>query len=386
MTSKIAILGSTGSIGTQTLDVVRSYPSLFSVEVLTAANNWELLASQAIEFSVPYVVIANDIHYGKLKQALSNYPVEVLCGIDAVETVVKLEQVDTAIIAVVGFAGLLPTITAIKAKKRVALANKESLVVGGDIIMPLAKEYGVDIMPIDSEHSAIFQCLTGEITAAKRILLTASGGSLRDVAIEDLASVTPEKVLCHPVWDMGARITVDSATMLNKGFEVIEAAHLFAMNSQQIQVVIHPESIIHSAVEFADNSIKAQLSYPDMRLAIQYALSYPERMAVSGLQSFDPFITQSLTFAKPTPERYPCLALAYSALEAGGTAPTALNASGEIAVEAFLAGKIKFTDITKVIYKALESRTLQSILTLETIFEADAEARINAQKIIDNIL
>ncbi len=386
MTTRLAILGSTGSIGTQTLEVVRHYPTLFSVEVISAAENWELLAQQAREFSARYAVIANEMHYGKLREALSGCQTKVLCGVDAIEQVVTLPEVDVAVIAVVGFAGLAPTIAAIKARKRVALANKESLVVGGEIVMPLAAEHGVEIMPIDSEHSAIFQCLIGEVTPPKRILLTASGGSLRDTPLSDLKDVTPSRVLCHPVWEMGQRITVDSATMLNKGFEVIEAAHLFGLDGSQIQVVIHPESIIHSAVEFADNSIKAQLSYPDMRLAIQYALSYPERMAVGGLQSFDPFLTGSLTFKKPDSERYPCLELAYSALRAGGIIPTVLNASGEVAVEAFLSGRISFTDITSVIERTLSATSNYTLTQIDQVFESDAEARRRANEIIETHL
>ncbi len=385
MKTRLAILGSTGSIGTQTLEVVRSYPTLFGIEVLSAANNWELLASQAIEFNVPHIVIANDLHYGKLREALKGRDTVIHCGVDTLEEVVSNKTVDTVVIAVVGFAGLAPTIAAIKARKRVALANKESLVVGGELIMPLAKEYGVEIMPIDSEHSAIFQCLVGEVTPLKRILLTASGGSLRDYPLSELKNVTPKEVLCHPVWDMGQRITVDSATMLNKGFEVIEAAHLFGVSGDKIQVVIHPQSIIHSAVEFEDNCIKAQMSYPDMRLAIQYALTYPERMAVSGLQSFDPFITSSLTFMKPDTERYPCLGLAISALEQRGLAPTVLNAAGEVAVEAFLRSQIKFTDITTVISECLLNHSNNKLTNINEIFETDAETRYKACEVIGRL-
>lgn len=385
MKTKLAILGSTGSIGTQTLEVVRSYPTLFEVEVLSAANNWELLASQAIEFDAKHVIITNDAHYGKLREALKGKRTEIHCGVDMLEDIVSLPSIDVVVIAVVGFAGLAPTISAIKAEKRVALANKESLVVGGEIVMPLARKHGVEIMPIDSEHSAIFQCLVGEATPLKRIILTASGGSLRDYPLSELENVTPQQVLCHPVWEMGSRITVDSATMLNKGFEIIEAAHLFNVGSDQIQVVIHPQSIIHSAVEFEDNCIKAQMSYPDMCLAIQYALTYPERMAVNGLQSFDPFITSNLTFAKPDPKRYPCLGLAISSLRAGGLAPTVLNAAGEVAVEAFLKKEIKFTDITRVINESLNTFTNSKLTHINEIFETDAEARYRASELIGRL-
>lgn len=376
--TNIALLGSTGSIGIQTLDIVRNYPNQFKIDTLTAANNWKLLAEQAIEFRARRVVIACEEHYNALRNALGSRSIEVLVGSDSIEQVVMLPEIDIAVIAVVGFAGLAPTIAAIKAKKRVALANKESLVVGGEIVMQLAQQNGVDIMPIDSEHSAIFQCLVGELTPPKRVLLTASGGSLRDIPLDELADVTPSRVLCHPVWDMGARITVDSATMLNKGFEIIEAAHLYNLRAEQIQVVVHPQSIIHSAVEFTDGAIKAQLSYPDMRLPIQYALTYPERVEVSGLQSFDPFITSTLTFLKPDPQRYPCLKLAYDALSAAGIMPTALNAAGEIAVEAFLSGKIKYLDIAKIIELTLEHTNNEPLRSIDEIYEADAEARATA--------
>ncbi len=384
MKTNLAILGSTGSIGTQTLEVVRAYPSFFNVEVLTASSNWEMLAMQAVEFGASHVVIANEKYYAPLCAALSGKNIEVHTTEKAIEEVVKLPSVDVVVVAVVGFAGLAPTTSALWAGKRVALANKESLVVAGEIVMPLARQCGIDIMPIDSEHSAIFQCLVGEVTPLKRILLTASGGSLRDVPLSELDNVTPKQVLNHPVWEMGPRITVDSATMLNKGFEVIEAAHLFGVGADKIEVVIHPQSIIHSAVEFADNAIKAQMSYPDMRLAIQYALTYPERMEVANHRSFDPFTTSQLTFAKPDMERYPCLNLAMECLKAGGIMPTVLNASGEVAVGAFLDGKIKFTDITKVIEKSLSSWSNFKLSNLNEIFENDKEARLFAGNLINS--
>ncbi|MFI3298571.1 MAG: 1-deoxy-D-xylulose-5-phosphate reductoisomerase [Rikenellaceae bacterium] len=385
MATRLSIIGSTGSIGTQTLEVVRSYPKHFEIETLTANSSWELLASQAIEFSVERVVIANDKYYGRLRDALKGRNIEVLCGVDAIEEVAASKTSDVVVVSVVGFAGLAPTISAIKASRRVALANKESLVVGGEIIMPLAKKYGVDIIPIDSEHSAIYQALCGESTPPKRILLTASGGSLRDVELQKLSEVTPQRVLCHPVWEMGARITVDSATMLNKGFEVIEAAHLFGVTPQQIQVVIHRQSIIHSAVEFADNAIIAQMSYPDMRLAIQYALFDGERMAINGFQSFDPFTTNSLTFEKPDPERYPCLGLAFDAINAGGLMPTVLNGAGEVATEAFLQGKIRFTQIAEVIESALSKSLGGTITSLSDIYETDSDARVYSSEIIKQL-
>lgn len=378
---KLAILGSTGSIGKQTLDVVRAHRDMFSVEVLTAASNWELLAAQALDFNVGAVVIGDECHYNALKDALKDSCVKVWAGSSALEQVAAMDSVDVVVVAVVGFAGLAPTLAAIKAGKCIALANKESLVVGGEIVMRMAKEYNAPILPVDSEHSAIFQCLVGEQNPLKRILLTSSGGSLRDEPIEKLSEVTPERVLCHPVWDMGARITVDSALMLNKGFEVIEAAHLFGASADQIQVVIHPQSIVHSAVEFTDGAIKAQMSYPDMRLPIQYALTFPHRLPVSGLRPFDPFTTSQLTFEKPDPRRYPCLELAYRCLEAAGVMPCALNAAGEVAVDAFLNRKIKFTDIYRIIEKTLDATPNETLTSIEQLYQCDATTRQYSQKL-----
>lgn len=377
----VAILGSTGSIGRQTLDVIRAHRDIFSVEVLTAADNWELLAQQAQEFEANSVVIACEGHYEKLHHALRETDTKVWAGVDALEQVIAADNVDVVLVAIVGFAGLAPTVAAIKAGKRIALANKESLVVGGEIIMKMAKQYNAPILPVDSEHSAIFQCLVGEQNPLRRILLTSSGGSLRDEPLDKLAEVTPQRVLCHPVWDMGARITVDSALMLNKGFEVIEAAHLFGANGSQIQVVIHPQSIIHSMVEFDDGAIKAQLSNPDMRLPIQYALTFPKRLPVADLQRFDPFVTQSLTFDKPDPRRYPCLDLAYDCLEKGGVMPCALNAAGEIAVQAFLQQNIRFTDIYKIIEKCLAKVVNEPLTDIGQLYETDAAVRQYCQSI-----
>lgn len=378
---RIAILGSTGSIGRQTLDVVRAHRDMFSVEVLTAADNWELLSQQAREFEANSVVIACDNHYNNLNHSLSDTGTKVWAGVDALEQVTVGDNVDVVVVAIVGFAGLAPTLAAIKAGKRIALANKESLVVGGEIVMRMSREYKAPIVPVDSEHSAIFQCLVGEQNPLHRILLTSSGGSLRDVAIGKLSTVTPQQVLCHPVWDMGARITVDSALMLNKGFEVIEAAHLFNATAEQIQVVIHPESIIHSMVDFDDGSIKAQMSYPDMRLPIQYALTFPKRINVNGMQRFDPFVTRMLTFDKPDPMRYPCLDLAYRCLNEGGLMPCALNAAGEVAVDAFLRKRIKFTDIYKIIDKSLQIVKNERLTQVGQLYETDAMVRQYCQSI-----
>lgn len=342
---------------------------------MTAAENWELLAQQAREFTPDVVVIANEAHYQNLREALRGTPTLVKAGVDAIEEMATHSQVDVVVVAIVGFAGLAPTLAAIGARKRIALANKESLVVGGDIVMRKADAMGIEIMPIDSEHSAIFQCLVGELSPLRRILLTASGGSVRDVPIEKLGSVTAEQVLKHPVWDMGSRITVDSATMLNKGFEVIEAAHLFRVEGSEIEVVIHRQSIIHSAVEFVDGAIKAQMSCPDMRLPIQYALTYPERMELESIERYNPFTMGTLTFERPELERYPCLSLAFDALGAGGIMPAVLNAAGEIAVEAFLRGKIKFTDIARVIGSTMESIDNEPLSVVSQLYEADATAR-----------
>lgn len=372
---RLAILGSTGSIGCQTLDVVRAHPDLFQVEVLTAADNWEQLARDAREFRVDSVVIANEVHYEPLREALRGSSVKVWAGVDALEQVATGSNVDVVVMAIVGFAALAPTVAAIKAGKCLALANKESLVAAGDLVMSLATQYKAPIIPVDSEHSAIFQCLVGEHSPVRRILLTASGGSLRNVPVGELSEVTPERVLCHPVWDMGARITVDSATMLNKGFEVIEAAHLFDLQADQIDVVIHPESIIHSMVEFDDSSLKAQMSVPDMRGPIQYALTFPGRIDLVGASRFDPFVMGQLTFRRVQAERYPCLALAYECLRSGGIMPSVLNAAGEVAVEAFLKGKIKYTDIFTVVDKTLQNTINEPAISLETIYESDASAR-----------
>lgn len=372
---RLAILGSTGSIGRQTLDVVRAHADLFQVEVLTAADNWQQLATDAREFRPDSVVIANEAHYKPLREALRGSSVKVWAGADALEQVVAGSNIDVVVVAIVGFAALAPTVAAIKAGKCLALANKESLVAAGDLVMGLAAQYKAPIIPVDSEHSAIFQCLVGEHSPVRRILLTASGGSLRNVPREELCRVSPERVLSHPVWDMGARITVDSATMLNKGFEVIEAAHLFDLRADQIDVVIHPESIIHSMVEFDDSSLKAQMSVPDMRGPIQYALTFPARIELVEASRFDPFVIGQLTFHRVDVERYPCLALAYECLRSGGIMPSTLNAAGEVAVEAFLGGKIKYTDIFTVVDKTLQQTINEPIKSLETIYESDASAR-----------
>ncbi|MFI3294856.1 MAG: 1-deoxy-D-xylulose-5-phosphate reductoisomerase [Rikenellaceae bacterium] len=369
----IAILGSTGSIGTQTLDVVRSYPELFEVEMLTAHSNYELLARQAVEFQPSTVIITDARYYDKLKTLLQDQPVKVYSGAGAVEQEVRNENIDTVVTAVTGFSGLLPTVAAIESGKKIALANKETLVVAGDLIIPMAQRFGAPIIPVDSEHSAIFQSLVGERSPIRRVVITASGGALRDMDLDRMHCATVDQVLNHPNWSMGAKITVDSATMLNKGFEVIEAAHLFGLSQSQIDVVVHPESIIHSMVEFEDGAFKAQLGTPDMRLPIQYALTFPERMAIKGSQYYNPL--GNLTFKEVDPQRYPCLDLAYRAMSGGGVMPTVLNAAGEIAVSKFLKQEINYAQIPTLIEKALNIINNQPIESIEQIVEIDKQTR-----------
>ena len=346
---KIAILGSTGSIGTQALDVIEANPDLFEAYVLTANNNVELLIQQARRFQPEMVVIANEQHYDAVQRALSNLPIKVYAGADALCDVVQDDNVDIVLASMVGFAGLRPTISAIKAKKIIALANKETLVVAGELINRLASEFQVPILPVDSEHSAIFQCLEPG-NPIEKTLLTASGGPFRHYSEEDLKSVTKAQALAHPTWNMGAKITIDSATMMNKGFEVIEAKWLFGVKPEQIQVVVHPQSVIHSMVQFEDGAVKAQLGVPDMRLPIQYAFSYPRRLH-SDFDRLDFFSLKSLTFEKPDTKRFPCLQFAYDALRRGGNMPCIVNAANEIVNRAFIEDRISFTRIAEIIQK-----------------------------------
>ena len=350
---RIAILGSTGSIGTQTLDVIEANPESFSVEVLTAQNNAELLIEQAAKFRPKQVVIGNATLFDKVNSALSGLDIKVYSGNEALISVVESDFVDTVLTAMVGYSGLLPTIHAIKAGKEIALANKETLVVAGELIMGLAKEHGVKINPVDSEHSAIFQCLVGEAeNAVEKIILTASGGPFRGKNREFLASVTKNEALKHPNWTMGAKITIDSATLMNKGLEVIEAKWLFDLTSEQIDVIVHPQSIIHSLVQFEDGSIKAQMGLPDMKLPIQYALHYPKRLK-SNFPRFNFTDFPSLTFEKPDLETFQNLAVAYEVLKKGGNGACVVNAANEIAVEAFLHDKIGFLEISDVIIETV---------------------------------
>lgn len=374
MKQRLSILGSTGSIGVQTLDIVAENPQLFEVTSLAAGSNWELLARQAIAFEVDCVVIADETKYELLKQALADYPIKVFTGAADMEHIVASSEVDVVVNALVGYAGLRPTVAAIKAGKKVALANKETLVVGGDLVMRLAAEYRVPIMPIDSEHSAIFQCLVGEHSPVRRLIVTCSGGALRDMPIEELASVTPERALKHPQWQMGAKITIDSATLVNKGFEVIEAHWLFGIEPERISVLIHPQSIVHSMVEFEDGAIKAQLGSPDMHMPISYALMYPHR-ASRPSERFDFMAHPTLSFAEVDRVKYPALDIAYDSLRRGGNAACVMNGSNEVAVAAFLAGKCRYPDIVGSIEYALSHSEFVAQPTLEDYAASNAESR-----------
>lgn len=375
MQQRLAILGSTGSIGVQTLDVVRAYPDRFEATVLTAATRWRELAAQAREFLPDSVVIANKEHYKELSDALADLPIKIYAGSDAVAQIAENTNVDTVVNALVGFAGLRPTIAALRAGKRLALANKESLVVAGDLVMPLALEKRIPIVPIDSEHSAIFQCLVGEQSPIENIILTASGGPFRTLSRKQMQHVSVEQTLAHPKWSMGAKITVDSASLLNKGFEVIEAYHLFGVKAERIKVVVHPQSIVHSMVEFADGAIKAQLGTPDMHLPIQYALTFPERLHISGSEPFSFMKNPTLNFEAVDNERFPNLGIAYDCLRKGGNACCVLNAANEVAVKAFLDGKIGFTAITDVIEHTLAHASFVARPVESDFAQSDSESR-----------
>ena len=372
---QIAILGSTGSIGTQTLDVVRQHPEAFSVYALSAHRSIDLLIKQALEFNPAVVCIADETYYRPLCEALSDLPIRVLAGEKALAEMVTMPAIDVVVAAMVGYAGLRPTIEAIKAKKTIALANKETLVVAGEIIDRLAKRYKVDILPVDSEHSAIFQSLVGEdMTSVEKLLLTASGGPFRNFTLEQMQYVTAAEALRHPNWEMGAKITIDSASMMNKGFEVIEARWLFDIPVDKIQVLVHPQSVVHSAVQFVDGSVKAQLGTPDMRMPIQYALTYPERW-MSDVARLDLFATQSLTFEEPDLKRFPNLALAYEAMNKGGNMPCVLNAANEVVNLAFREGKCGFMQMSDVIAKTMEKTMFITEPTYEDYVQTDKEAR-----------
>ncbi len=372
---QIAILGSTGSIGTQTLDVVRQHPEAFSVYALSAHRSIDLLIKQALEFNPAVVCIADETYYRPLCEALSDLPIRVLAGEKALAEMVTMPAIDVVVAAMVGYAGLRPTIEAIKAKKTIALANKETLVVAGEIIDRLAKRHKVDILPVDSEHSAIFQSLVGEdMTSVEKLLLTASGGPFRNFTLEQMQYVTAAEALRHPNWEMGAKITIDSASMMNKGFEVIEARWLFDIPVDKIQVLVHPQSVVHSAVQFVDGSVKAQLGTPDMRMPIQYALTYPERW-MSDVARLDLFATQSLTFEEPDLKRFPNLALAYEAMNKGGNMPCVLNAANEVVNLAFREGRCGFMQMSDVIAKTMEKTMFITEPTYEDYVQTDKEAR-----------
>lgn len=379
---RIAILGSTGSIGTQALDVIRQHADLFEANVLTAGNNADLLIKQAREFLPNAVVIANEDKYEMVKQALEDLPIMVFTGSEALCQVVQSDEVDLVLTAMVGFAGLRPTVAAIKAHKALALANKETLVVAGSIIGQLCIENRVPIFPVDSEHSAIFQCINGEANNdIRQILLTASGGPFRNFSKSDLEHVTLEQALDHPNWKMGAKITIDSATMLNKGFEMIEAHWLYRVQPRQIQVVVHPESVIHSAVEFSDGAVMAQLGTPDMRLPIQYAFSYPDRVC-SSFDRLDFTQCTNLTFEQPDTKRFRNLALAYEAMYRGGNMPCIVNAANEVVVASFLKDGISFLGMSDVIERTMQLAAFVAEPSYDDYVATDAEARRIAAELV----
>lgn len=375
MKKRIAILGSTGSIGTQTLEVVRENPDHFEVEVLTANNNIDLLIKQANEFKPNTVVIADESKYDDLVHALEKLPVKVYAGNEAISQIVEMDTIDIVLTAMVGYSGLLPTINAIKSGKTIALANKETLVVAGEMIQKLAFHHKVSIYPVDSEHSAIFQCLIGEgQNTIEKIMLTASGGPFRGKNLQFLKSATKENALKHPNWEMGAKITIDSATMMNKGLEAIEAKWLFGLNPNQIEVVVHPQSIVHSAVMFEDGSIKAQMGLPDMKLPILYALSFPDRVKTK-FPRFSFWDYPQLTFEKPDLKSFRNLALAFEAMDKCGNMPCILNAANEIAVDAFLKDKIGFCEMTDIIEQSMQKITYIKHPELEDLINTDKETR-----------
>ena len=379
---KICILGSTGSIGTQALDVIRQHQELFEVHTLTAYNNAQLLIQQAREFQPDSVVIVREDLYQEVSEALASLPIKVYTGSQSLCEVVTRSEIDIVLTAMVGFAGLRPTIAAINAKKTIALANKETLVVAGELICNLALQNKVPILPVDSEHSAILQSLTGEgDNKIEKILLTASGGPFRTFTHEQMKNVTPAQALRHPNWEMGAKITIDSATLMNKGFEMIEAKWLFDISPEKIEVVVHPESIIHSAVQFEDGSVKAQLGVPDMRLPIQYAFTYPARLHLNG-DRLDLFKLGAMHFEPADMERFPCLRLSYDAISMGGTAPCVLNAANEIVNLAFREGKISYPMIAEIIEKTMQAIVVIHNPTLEQLIETDEQARTFALNLV----
>jgi 1-deoxy-D-xylulose-5-phosphate reductoisomerase len=381
MKRKLAILGSTGSIGTQALDVVRKHPEEFEVYALTANRQVNLLIKQAFEFLPEVVVIADENLYLQLKEALTDLPIKVWAGSEAIAQVVESQPIDIVLTAMVGYSGLKPTIHAINAGKTIALANKETLVVAGELIMKLALEKRTPILPVDSEHSAIFQCLTGERSPVEKILLTASGGPFRNYTKDELRKVVKTDALKHPNWDMGAKVTIDSASLMNKGFEMIEAKWLFGLTPEQVQVVVHPQSIIHSMVQFEDSSVIAQLGMPDMRIPIQYALSYPYRLH-SDFERVDFFKLGSMTFEAPDTGKFRNLAFAFEAVRIGGNMPCILNAANEIVVAAFLQDKIGFLEMSDVIEKTMQQASFVLSPSYDDYVASNIEAREIAEKLI----
>lgn len=377
---RIAILGSTGSIGTQALQVIDEHSDLYEAYVITANNSVVKLIEQARKYVPEAVVIANEQHYAEVRDALADLPIKVYAGEDALCEVVQDDNVDIVLASMVGFAGLRPTISAIKAGKMIALANKETLVVAGELINSLASEYKVPIIPVDSEHSAIFQCLEPG-NKIEKILLTASGGPFRKYSKEELKTVTKAQALAHPTWNMGDKITIDSATLMNKGFEVIEAKWLFGLKPEQIEVVVHPQSVIHSMVQFEDGAVKAQLGVPDMRLPIQYAFSYPQRLKAS-FDRLDFFQMRELTFEKPDTDRFPCLRLAFESLRRGGNMPCIVNAANEIVNRAFIEDRIPYEKISEVIESAMHHIAFSSDSSLDTYLQTDKETREYAKSLI----
>lgn len=381
----IGVLGSTGSIGTQTLDIIAKYPERYRAGVLTARRHWQLLAEQALWFKPDLVVIGDEKYYAPLKNALSGSGIQVEAGEEAIAEAAAHPGIDTVVTAMVGYSGLIPTISAIRARKTIALSNKETLVVAGELITSLCKEYGVDIVPVDSEHSAIFQSLVGESRKEMRkIILTASGGPFRTFTKEQLKNVTPADALKHPNWDMGAKVTIDSASMMNKGFEMIEARWLFDCPPEQIEVVVHPQSIVHSMVEYRDGSVKAQLGVPDMHTPIAYALSYPSRFEtdVRPMRLSD---YATLTFEHPDMEKFPLLGLAFDAIAKGGTMPCILNAANEIAVQAFLENRIRFTDMPEIAQQTMQLTPWSGTPDLDTLIATNANARSIAEGLIQQL-
>ncbi|MBP1646155.1 MAG: 1-deoxy-D-xylulose-5-phosphate reductoisomerase [Bacteroidetes bacterium] len=379
---KVAIIGSTGSIGRQALEVIEHHKEKLCVEVLTANKQSDLLIEQALKFDPNAVVIADKSQYQKVKEALSSTDIKVFAGQEALEDIVQMETIDIVLTAIVGFAGLKPTIKAIEAKKPIALSNKETLVVGGELITKLSIENNIPIIPVDSEHSAIFQCLAGEFyNPIEKIILTASGGPFLGKTKDQLRNITPKEALNHPNWVMGNKVTIDSATLMNKGLEVIEAKWLFDLDIKKIETVVHPQSVVHSMVEFEDGSLKAQMGLADMRLPIQYAFTYPERLK-TNFPKFNIFNYPNLTFQKPDTETFPCLNLAYHAIEKGGNMPTIMNAANEIAVEAFLKGDLGFLGIPEIIANAMSKYNFIAKANVNDFFETDKEVRDELSSIL----